>query len=74
MWEVLCGRYSENSSMCRQGRRAVARISKHIFVFAIDPLSLTLSLLYLALIHIAHIIYVWYYLCASLVLNQESFT
>ena len=36
-----------------------ARSSKHIFVFAFDPLSLTLflSLLYLALIHIPHIIY-----------------
>ena len=35
-----------------------ARTSKHIFVFAFDPLSLTLSLLYLALIHIVHIIYI----------------
>ena len=34
-----------------------ARTSKHIFVFAFDPLSLTLSLtLCLALIHITHII------------------
>ena len=49
-----------------------ARTSKHIFVFAFDPLSLTLSL-YLALIHIAHIIYAWYCLCVILVLNQESF-
>ena len=29
-----------------------ARISKHILMFAFDPLSLTLSLIYLALIHI----------------------
>ena len=36
----------------------MARISKHIFVFAIDPLSLnSLSLiLYLALFHVVHII------------------
>ena len=38
-----------------------ARTSKHISVFAFDPLSLnSLSLLYLALFHIAHIIYAWY--------------
>ena len=37
-----------------------ARTSKHILVFAFDPLSLTLSLslLYLALHHIVHILYV----------------
>ena len=29
-----------------------ARTSKHIIVFAFDPLSLTLSLIYLALVHI----------------------
>jgi len=52
----------------------VARTSKHIFVFVIDPLSLNyLSLLYLTLIHIAHIIYDWYCLFDILVLNQESF-
>ena len=35
-----------------------ARISKYILVFAIDPLSLnSLSLLYCALHHIVHIIY-----------------
>ena len=33
------------------------RTSKHIFVFAFDPLSLTLSLLHCVLIHIVHIIY-----------------
>jgi len=74
MWEVLCGRISGNPSVWRQGRRAVARTSKHIFVFVIDPLSLNyLSLLYLTLIHIAHIIYDWYCLFDILVLNQESF-
>ena len=41
-----------------------ARTSKHIFVFAFDPLSLTLSLiLCLVLIHIVHsYLYAWYYL------------
>ena len=43
VWEVLCGRYSGNPFVCRRGRRAVARTSKHISVFAFDPLSLTLS-------------------------------
>ena len=33
-----------------------ARTSKHIFVFAFDPLSLTLSLT-LCIVHIVHIIY-----------------
>ena len=38
-----------------------ARISKHILVFAFDPLSLSLSLLFLALIHIVHsYLYAWY--------------
>ena len=46
-----------------------ARTSKHIFVFAFDPLSLTLSLT-LCIIHIAHIIYmlgliVCPYLCST---------
>ena len=42
-----------------------ARTSKHIVVFAFDPLSLTLSLiLCLALIHIVHsYLYAWYCLC-----------
>ena len=51
-----------------------ARTSKHILVFAFDPLSLTLSLIYLPLIHIViSFIYAWICLCASLVFNQESF-
>ena len=58
VWEVLCGQYSENPSVWRRGRRAVTRTSKHILVFAFDPLSLNfLSLiLCLALFHIVHII------------------
>jgi len=39
-----------------------ARTSKHILFFAIDPLSPTLSLLYLALHHI-HIIYMLGIVC-----------
>ena len=42
-----------------------AQTSKHIFVFAFDPLSLTLSfILCLAFIHIVHTyLYAWYCLC-----------
>ena len=53
-----------------------ARISKHIFVLAFDPLSLN-SLLYYALHHFILFIHTYMFssvcLCASLVLNQESF-
>ena len=52
-----------------------ARTSKHILVFAIDPLSLTLSLSYIVpcIDSYCHIIYILVCLCASLVLNHESF-
>jgi len=52
-----------------------ARTSKHILVFAIDPLSVTFSLtLCLALIHICHIIYMLVlFVCAHTCVNQESF-
>jgi len=54
-----------------------ARTSKLIFVFAFDPLSLTLSLLYCALHHFILFIHTYMlgiiFLCAILVLNQESF-
>ena len=45
-----------------------ARTSKHIFVFAFDPLSLSLSLiLCLASFHIVHsYLYAWYCLCVYL--------
>ena len=49
-----------------------ARTSKHILVFAYDPLSLTLSLT-LCITSYCHIIYMLGCLCASLVFNQESF-
>ena len=64
-----------NILLCEDGDVELgARTSKHIFVFAFDPLSLTLS--YLPCIdsycHIIHKCLVC--LCASLMLNQESFT
>ena len=48
-----------------------ARTSKHIFVYAFDPLSLTLSYIVPCIIHITHsYLYAWYCcLCAILVLN-----
>ena len=50
-----------------------ARTSKHIFVFAFDPLSLTLSLLHCASIHIVHIIYMLGLFVCHTCVNQESF-
>ena len=52
------------------------RTSKQISLFAFDPLTLTLSLfiLCLASFHIAHSYYMLgLFVCASLVLNHESF-
>ena len=55
LWKVLCGN-SGKPSVWRRGRRAVARTSKHIFVFTFDPLSLdSISLLYLALLYFVYI-------------------
>ena len=56
-WKVMC-EHSENSSVWRRGRRAAARTSKHISVFAFDLLfsllyilhCLTLLILYTCLI------------------------
>ena len=49
LWKVLCG-HSENSSVGRRGRKAVARTSKHILMFAFDPLPLNfLFISYIAL-------------------------
>ena len=58
-----------------------ARTSKHIAVFAFDPvtltlsLSLSLSLLYCVLHHFILLIHymLGLFVCASLVLNHESF-
>ena len=55
------------------------RTSKHILVFAFDPLSLSLSLslslLYCALHHFILLIHymLGLFVCASLMLNHESF-
>ena len=49
-----------------------ARTSKHILVFAFDPLSLN-SLLHCALIHILHIIYMLGLFVCHTCVNQESF-
>ena len=49
------------------------RTSKYIFVFAFDPLSLTLSYIVHCIILFISYIYAWVCLCAILVLNQESF-
>ena len=62
--------------MCEGGDvELCAQTSKHISVFAFDPLSLTLSLLHCALIHIV-ISYscLCLFVYAILVFNQESFT
>ena len=52
-----------------------ARTSKQILLFAFNPLTLnSLSLsLYLCIALLCHIIYMLVCLCASLVLNHESF-
>ena len=50
-----------------------ARTSKQILLFAFDPLTLTLSLFTLCIAIHCHIIYMLVCLCASLVLNHESF-
>ena len=75
---VLCGQVSGLEILLGEGGDVElgARTSKHIRVLAVDPLTLTLSLLYCAaLIHIAYHIYMLGCdcLCASLVLNHESF-
>ena len=52
-----------------------ARTSKHILLFAFDPLTLNSLSLYfvLCIVSYCHIIYTLVCLCASLVLNHESF-
>ena len=65
----LCGKFCVDELveilLCEGGDvELCARISKHISVFAFDPLSLTRSLSHCALIHIV----------ISYCVNQESFT
>ena len=50
-----------------------ARTSKHILLFVFDPLTLNSLSLYLCIALLYHIIYMLVCLCASLVLNHESF-
>ena len=73
---VLCGQVSGLEILLCEGGdvELCARSLKHIRVLAIDPLTLTLSLL--CALH--HFILLTHYMlglfvCASLVLNHESF-
>ena len=78
---VLCGQVSGLEILLCEGGdvELCARTSKHIRVFAFDPLTLTLSLslslLYCALHHFILLIHymLGLFVCASLVLNHESF-
>ena len=79
---VLCGKVSEMETLLCEGGdvELCARTSKHIAVFAFDPLTLTLSLslsLYYCALHhfILHIhsYMLGLFVCALLVLNYESF-
>ena len=79
---VLCGQVSGFEILLGEGGdiELGARISKQILLIAFDPLTLTFSLLcaliYLCLasFHIAHSYYMLgLFVCASLVLNHESF-
>ena len=72
LWKVLCG-YSENPSVWKRGRKAVARTSKHILVFMFDFLSLN-SLFFISYnVIIIHIhIHARYYLCARTCVQQRE--
>ena len=71
----LCGKSCVDAVkilLCEDGDVELgARTSKHILVFVFNPLYLTLSLIYLALIHIViSFIYAWFvcvcpYLCST---------
>ena len=73
MWESCVDMLVE-ILLCEGGDvELCARTSKHIRVFAIDPLSLTLSIT-LSIASYCHIIYMLVlFVCASLVFNHESF-
>ena len=75
MWEVLCGRDSGLEILLCEGGDVEQWLEPRnkLLVFAIDPLSLTLSLFTLCIALLCHIIYMLVCLCASLVLNHESF-
>ena len=66
-WRSLCGKSSVDELvkilLCEGGNvELCARTSKHILVFAIDPLSLTLSLT-LCIDTYCHIIYMLVFVC-----------
>ena len=71
---VLCGQVSGlEILLCEGGDVELgARTSKQISLFAFDPLTLTLSIT-LCIALLCQIIYMLVCLCASLVLNHESF-
>ena len=75
VWEVLCGRLVK-ILLCEGGDVELgARTSKHIFVFAFDPLSLySLSLSVCIASYYSYHLYAWFDCVPILVLNQESFT
>ena len=73
---VLCGQASGFEILLGEGGDVElgARTSKQILLFAVDPLTLSLFTLCLASFHIAHSYYMLgLFVCASLVLNHESF-
>ena len=74
---LLGGQVSRLEIFLGEGRDVElgARTSKQILLFALDPLTLTLSLLYCALHHFILLIHymLGLFVCASLVLNHESF-
>ena len=78
MWESCVDKLVE-ILLCEGGDvELCARTSKHILVFAFDPLTLTLSLSLFYIvpctISYCHIIYMLVlFVCESLVLNHESF-
>ena len=77
MWESCVHKLVE-ILLCEGGDvELCARTSKHIRVFAIDPLSLSLSLFYFVPCIISYCSFIYYmlglFVCASLVFNHESF-
>ena len=76
---VLCGQVSGLEILLCEGGdvELCARTSEHIRVFAFDPLTLTLSLSYIVSCIISYCTFIYYmlglFVCASLVLNHDSF-
>ena len=76
---VLCGQVRRLEILLCEGGdvELCARTSKHIRVFAFNPLTLTLSLFYIVPCIISYYSFIYYmlglFVCASLVFNHESF-